>query len=85
MIDAIESQVRQIAADIFNLPLNRVTRDTSPDSAQHWDSVQHLNFVLALEQSLGIILEPEDIDQIRSVGAAIDVAKAAMSRQQAEG
>jgi acyl carrier protein len=80
MSDTIERQVRQIAADIFNLPLDRVTRETSPDSVEHWDSIQHLNFVLAMEQSLAITLEPEDIDQIRSVGGAIDVATRKLSR-----
>jgi acyl carrier protein len=81
MNDALDRQVRQIAADIFNLPLDQVTRATSPDSVEHWDSVQHLNFVLAMEQSLEITLEPEDIDEMRSVGAAIDVA----IRKQAQG
>jgi acyl carrier protein len=41
----------------------------------NWDSVQHLNFVLALEEALAIQLEPEDIEQIRSVGDAIRVVQ----------
>jgi acyl carrier protein len=73
MTDSIEHQVRQISADVFNLPLERVTRDTSPDHVENWDSIQHLNFVLALEQGFGIEIEPEDIDQMRTVGAAIDI------------
>ena len=44
----------QIAADVFNLRLDRVTRETSPDTVRNWDSVQQLNFVLALEASAGI-------------------------------
>ena len=73
--DGVEHQVRQIAADVFNLPLDRVTRETSSDSVANWDSVQHLNFVLALEAALGFTLEPEEIEQMRTVGAAIDVAR----------
>jgi len=73
MNNDIEHQVRQIAADVLNLPLARVTRETSPDTVQNWDSVQHLNFVLALEAAMGIQLEPQDIERIRTVGAAIDV------------
>ena len=71
----IERQVRQVAADVLNLPLDRVTRETSPDTVQNWDSVQHLNLVLALEAAMGIQLEPEDIERIRTVGAAIDVVE----------
>ena len=73
--DALELNVRQVAADVFNLPLERVTRETSAESVQNWDSVQHLNFVLALEASLGLTLEPEDIERMRTVGAAIDVVR----------
>jgi acyl carrier protein len=75
MDDALELQVRKIAADVFNLPLNAVTAQTSPQSVEGWDSVQHLNFVLALEEAMAIGLEPEDIEQIRSVGGAIDVVR----------
>ncbi|HWE02465.1 MAG TPA: acyl carrier protein [Tepidisphaeraceae bacterium] len=75
MNDAVELQVRQIAADVFNLPLNQVTGQTSPKTVDNWDSVQHLNFVLALEEAMGIQLEPQDIEQIRSVGAALDVVR----------
>ena len=52
--ETVEAQVRQIAADIFNLPLPRVTRQTSPESVENWDSLQHLNFVLALEAAFGL-------------------------------
>ena len=75
MNDAVELQVRQIAADVLDLPLNQVTAQTSPQSVENWDSVQHLNLVLALEEAMGVQLEPQDIDQIRSVGAAIDVVR----------
>ena len=75
MDDALELQVRQVAADVFNLPLKTVTVQTSPQSVEGWDSVQHLNFVLALEEAMAIQLEPEDIEQIRSVGGAVDVVR----------
>ena len=75
MNDAVELGVRQVAADVFNLPLNQVTAETSPRTVENWDSVQHLNFVLALEETMGIGLAPEDIEQIRSVGDAIDVVR----------
>ena len=73
MSDSIEVQVRQVAADIFGLPFDEVTRGTSPESVGNWDSVQHLNFVLALESAFSIQLEPEEIEQLRTVGAAVDL------------
>jgi len=63
-------QVRQIAADVFGIPLAIVSPDSSPDTIDTWDSIAHLNFVLALEQRFGLQLEPEEIEEMLSVGKA---------------
>lgn len=73
-------RVRAIVADIFNLPLDRVRADSSPDNIEAWDSLQHLNLVLALEQSFGVQFTPEEIEQLLSVEliAALIEEKAAV-------
>lgn len=75
MTDSVETIVRQTAADVFNLPLAHVTAATSPANVEGWDSVQQLNFVLALEEALRVQLEPEEVERIRSVGDAIAILK----------
>jgi len=64
---SVESQVKQIVADVLNLPLAQITPQTSPQSVDTWDSVQHLNLVLALEQALGIQFDREEIEKMQSV------------------
>ena len=71
----VAQQVRQIAADIFNLPVDEITDQTSPQTLADWDSVQHLNFVLAIEAQLGVQLDPQEIEQIRSIGDATRIAE----------
>ena len=75
MSEGIERQVKQIASDVLDLPINRISIDTSTATVENWDSVMHLSFVLALEQSFGIELEPQEIEQMRSVGAAIEIVR----------
>ncbi len=60
-------RVRGIVADVFGLPLERVRADSSPDNIETWDSLQHLNLVLALEQEFAIQFAPEEIEQLLSV------------------
>ncbi|HYU47550.1 MAG TPA: acyl carrier protein [Terriglobales bacterium] len=62
-------QVRAIASDIFGLPAGKITADSSPETIENWDSMQHLNLVLALEEKFGLQLSPEEIEQMKSVGA----------------
>jgi acyl carrier protein len=62
-------QVRAVAGDIFGLPPDRITAESSPETIENWDSMQHLNLVLAVEEKFGVQLEPEDIEQMKSIGA----------------
>lgn len=56
-----------IVADIFEVPLDSVTAQSSPDTIETWDSIHHLNMVLALEQEFGVQFSPEEIEQLLSV------------------
>lgn len=62
-------QVRGIASDLFIIPVQQITPDTSPETIPAWDSTQHLNFVLALEEQFQIQLSPEEIELMTSIGA----------------
>jgi len=62
-------QVRNIASDIFGIPATKITPESSPETIENWDSMQHLNLVLAVEEKFGVQLEPEDIEQMKSIGA----------------
>jgi acyl carrier protein len=66
-------RVRGIAADVLQLDPAGVTRDSSPQSVQTWDSVQHLNLVLALEEQFGIQFEPEEMDGMKNIGEIADL------------
>ena len=62
-------QVRSIASDIFGVPTDKITPESSPETIENWDSMQHLNLVLAIEEKFGVQLEPEDIEQMKNIGA----------------
>ena len=63
------AQVQAIASDIFGVPAGKITADSSPETIETWDSMQHLNLVLAVEEKFGLQLSPEEIEEMKSVGA----------------
>jgi len=69
-------KVRQIVADIFDVDVNAVSLASSPDTIESWDSMQHLNLVLALEQTFGVTFVPEEIETMTTVGRIVDVVDA---------
>ena len=62
-------QVRNVASDIFGVPTDKISAESSPETIENWDSMQHLNLVLAIEEKFGVQLDPEDIEQMKTIGA----------------
>ncbi len=65
--------VRGIAADVLDVDPANLTRASSPESIESWDSVQHLSLVLALELKFDLQFEPSEIDGMQNLGAIADV------------
>lgn len=67
--DEAFNQVRNITADVLGIDARKITPDSAPDNIDIWDSVQHLNLVLALEERFNTSFEPEEIDSMKTVGS----------------
>ena len=72
-------KVREVSADIFQAPVGKITLATSPQTIESWDSVQHLNLVLALEEMFGIQFEPEEMDKMSSIGEIVGLVDAKLN------
>jgi acyl carrier protein len=68
LISDVLEQVRTIASDIFSVPLARIQTDSTPESIESWDSIQHLNLAITLEERFNVQLSPEEIEQMRDIG-----------------
>ncbi len=80
MSAAVFDQIRTMASDLFGVPAERITADSSPQTLEAWDSIQHLNLVLALEEKFSVQLSPEEIEQMTNIG---ETAKLIESKLQA--
>ncbi len=60
-------RVQTVFSDVFQIAREQVRPDSSPDTIPNWDSLQHLNLVLALEQEFQVQFTPEEIEQLLSV------------------
>ena len=65
--DAMLQRVRQIAADVFDVPLDAVTSQSSPETIENWDSLQHVTLVVALEQAFAVQFLPEEISEMLTI------------------
>ena len=65
-------EVRQTVAEVFGVDPGEVSAETSPESLPAWDSIGHLNLILAAEQRFGISFEPDKIPHLVSVRVLAD-------------
>jgi acyl carrier protein len=72
---SIFEQVQRIASDLFGVPADQITRASSTESVEAWDSTQHLNFVLALEEKFNIQFSPEEMEQMRNIGSTVKLVE----------
>lgn len=63
----ILDRVLHMMADIFGVAADQMNPQSSPDNVETWDSIKHLELVMALEQEFGVQFSPEEIEQLLSV------------------
>ena len=68
LLTTILDHVRQVASDIFAVPVVNIGADSSADTIEAWDSMQHLNLVLAIEEKFDVHFSPEEIERMRNLG-----------------
>jgi acyl carrier protein len=66
--DDLVARLIEVAADVFGVPASTLSADSSSESVESWDSITHLNLMLAVEQATGVRIEPEQMVELTSVG-----------------
>ena len=70
-------ELRPIMADIFECSPDMITLDATPESIEAWDSLRLLDLVLAIEAQAGIEIPTENLGDMMSVSAILDIANRA--------
>jgi len=68
----MEEKVLNVVSQVLGIPVDTITDDSSPESIEAWDSLKHMNLVLALEEEFGIRFSDERIVAMLSVRSIKD-------------
>lgn len=80
MSSTVIDQVRTLAADLFGVPREAITAETSPDTMEQWDSMQHLNLMLELEMTFGVKFTAREQSEMLSIGALSSAVERKLGR-----
>ncbi len=73
MSESVEQRTRRLVAEVFGLPLESVTRATSHETVEEWDSINVLNLLMAVESEFDVVVSPEEAASFMSVEKILDV------------
>ena len=71
----MKDRIFKIVGQVMDIPVEQVNKDSSPDSVENWDSLKHMNLILALEEEFGITFSDQEIVEMLSLEIIIAIMK----------
>jgi acyl carrier protein len=70
--EQIYAELTRIFREVFQNEDLVITPTTTADDVKGWDSVTHVNVMLAIEMELHVVFNTSEIDEMRTVGELVD-------------
>ena len=69
----MEAKLQKVVADLFEVPHDQITDAAGPRTISGWDSIRHVELILACEQEFDIYFTPTELPLLSSVGGIRNV------------
>lgn len=63
-MESVQPKIFQLMSNVFEIPVEEISEDSSIDSIESWDSIRHLNLILAIEEEFGITIPDEEVGNL---------------------
>ncbi len=57
----MEDRIKKVMGSVFNVDIDLIKDNSSPDNIENWDSLKHMNLIIALEEEFEIEFDDEEI------------------------
>lgn len=69
----MEDKLKSVFSSVFGIPETDVTEDSSPETIDSWDSLKHMNLIVALEEEFEIEFDEDEITELLSFSSIIEI------------
>jgi acyl carrier protein len=67
------SEIRQIMSKVFEIEISSISDNASQKDISKWDSLQHLNLIVEIEDHYDISIDPEDISVMVTIEKIVEI------------
>lgn len=71
--DEIFKQLDEVFQDVFDDDSITVAEETTADDIEDWDSLEHINLVVAVEKKFNIKFNMGEVVKMKNVGEMVDI------------
>lgn len=75
MEERIYEVLNEIFQDVFDDDELTVDAETNSDSIEDWDSLEHINLVVAIEKAFGMKFSMDEVTGMKNVGEMVEIIK----------
>jgi acyl carrier protein len=73
------SKLTEIVRDILDDPSIVLTRESTADDVEDWDSLAHINIILAIEREFHLKFDLEELKPMENVGTLLDIIQSKLA------
>ena len=63
-MESVQPKIYQLMSNVFEVPIEEISEDSSLDTIESWDSIRHLNLILAIEEEFDITIPDEEVGNL---------------------
>lgn len=66
MSNSTTEKIKAVMAVVFEIDSDKIIEDSTPGSIENWDSIRHMNLIVALEEEFEISFSDDEITDLIS-------------------
>lgn len=71
--EEVFQKLNSVFQDVFDDDSIKVSPDTTADDIEDWDSLEHINLMVAVEKAFGMKFSMAEVTGLKNVGEMVDV------------
>ena len=75
MENKVKERIKNVMSAVFEIPVEQIKDDSSPDTIESWDSLKHMNLIISLEEEFTIEFTDREIIEMMNYMLVVEIVK----------